>query len=94
MFRRRYCRISFKRLLPHLVRCSFGSLKTRCTASDSAKKPFSTTPEWDALDSYVQSAIFALTMGAAAVVLSTILWTLSVPWVVWCLWRLVLPAVS
>lgn len=37
---------------------------------------------------------FACTLGLAALVVTIILWTVSVPWVAWCLLRWVRPAVS
>ncbi|CAM9931417.1 unnamed protein product, partial [Ectocarpus sp. 13 AM-2016] len=51
------------------------------------------THEWRAFEGGVQRFLFAFTFGAAAIVMSAILWTLSVPWVAWCLLRLAHPVV-
>lgn len=56
--------------------------------------PFSATSKWKQFDDYLQELAFALTLGGTAVVLSTILWASSVPWVAWCLLRSVRPPVS
>ncbi|CAM9266991.1 unnamed protein product [Ectocarpus sp. 4 AP-2014] len=51
------------------------------------------THEWRAFEGGVQRFLFAFTFGSAAIVMSAILWTLSVPWVAWCLLRLAHPVV-
>ncbi|CAN0140980.1 unnamed protein product, partial [Scytosiphon promiscuus] len=55
-------------------------------------QPFTKTAEGKAFDDFLQRLAFALTMGVAAVVLSTILWTVSIPWVAWSLLRTVFDA--
>ncbi|CBN74319.1 Transient Receptor Potential Channel. Partial sequence [Ectocarpus siliculosus] len=52
------------------------------------------THEWRTFEGGVQRVLFAFTFGAAAIVMSAILWTLSVPWVAWCLLRLAHPVVE
>ncbi|CAM9206508.1 unnamed protein product [Ectocarpus fasciculatus] len=51
--------------------------------------PFSTTHQWKTLEGGLQRLEFAFTFGVATVGLSAILWIVSVPWVAWCLHRLV-----
>eukprot|EP00752_Nemacystus_decipiens_P011859 g10519.t1 len=53
--------------------------------------PFSSRPQWKAIDGFLQRLAFAATMGVAAVVVSAILWALSLPWVAWCILRLMRP---
>lgn len=63
----------------------------------TAKKPFlaaSQTHEWKTFEGCFQRLGFACTLGLAALVLTIILWTVSMPWVAWCLLRCVRPAVS
>lgn len=50
-------------------------------------KPASQTRTWETLDGGIQSLVFACTFGAAAVVVFSILWIVSVPWITWCLFR-------
>ncbi|CAM9233322.1 unnamed protein product, partial [Ectocarpus sp. 12 AP-2014] len=57
-------------------------------------KAWSQTHEWKVLEGGLQRVVFAFTFGAASLVVSAILWTLSVPWVAWCLLRMAHPAVS
>ncbi|CAM9154356.1 unnamed protein product [Ectocarpus fasciculatus] len=52
----------------------------------------SQTHEWRTFEGGLQRVAFAFTLGAAAIVMSAILWTLSVPWVAWCLLRMAHPA--
>lgn len=56
--------------------------------------PFSTTPKWKAFEGFLQRLAFAMTMGTGVLVMFIMLWVLSVPWVAWCLLRVVHPAVS
>ncbi|CBN74318.1 Ankyrin Repeat Transient Receptor Potential Channel [Ectocarpus siliculosus] len=62
---------------------------TRGRSQARMLKPFSTTHQWKTLEGGLQRLEFAFTFGVAAVGLSTILWIVSVPWVAWCLHRLV-----
>ncbi|CAM9237184.1 unnamed protein product [Ectocarpus sp. 12 AP-2014] len=55
-------------------------------------KAWSQTHEWKVLEGGLQRVVFAFTFGAASLVVSAILWTLSVPWVAWCLLRMAHPA--
>lgn len=67
------------------------------TANEMAKRrflPASQTHEWRTIEGVFQRLGFACTLGLAALVATTILWTVSVPWVAWCLLRCVRPAVS
>ncbi|CAM9807163.1 unnamed protein product [Ectocarpus sp. 6 AP-2014] len=52
------------------------------------------THQWRTFEGGVQRVLFAFTFGAAAIVMSAILWTLSVPWVAWCLLRFAHPVVE
>lgn len=61
---------------------------------DEEFKACSQTHEWRTFEGGLQRVSFAFTMGAAAIVMSAILWTLSVPWVAWCLLRIAHPVVS
>eukprot|EP00903_Cladosiphon_okamuranus_P014655 g13588.t2 len=63
----------------------FWLLKCLCGARQDNFRPFSKTRQWKAIDMWIQSFMFAATMGAAALILSTALWILSMPWVAWCL---------
>lgn len=56
--------------------------------------PASATHKWETFEGSLQRWAFAWTLGIAAVVMSAILWILSVPWVAWCLLRCVRPVVS
>lgn len=56
--------------------------------------PASQTHEWKTVEGGFQRLGFACTLGLAALVVTSILWMVSVPWVAWCLLRWARPAVS
>eukprot|EP00903_Cladosiphon_okamuranus_P014652 g13586.t1 len=64
---------------------------TRGRAEAKKWGPASNTHKWKTFEGSLQRRAFAWTLGAAAVVLSAVLWILSVPWVAWCLLRVVRP---
>lgn len=66
---------------------------TRYRKEADALRPFSTTPKWKSFEGFLRRAAFAVTMGAASLVVFAILWSLSVPWIAWRIWCLVHPAV-
>lgn len=80
----------------HLLRQLWSCRISTNRRTNDAKnlRPFSTTPKWKAVEGFFQSLAFAGTMGAAVLVTFIVLWVSSVPWVAWCLVRLVHPAVS
>ncbi|CAM9397930.1 unnamed protein product [Ectocarpus fasciculatus] len=61
---------------------------------DDEFKACTQTHEWRTFEGGVQRLLFAFTFGVAAIAMSAILWTLSVPWVAWCLLRLAHPVVE
>lgn len=49
--------------------------------------PATSTYAWFTFEGFIQRGAFALTMGLAAVALSSLLWVISLPWVAWSLLR-------
>lgn len=81
-------------LVPHVFHPKTLSENHSGRSQAKMMKPFSTTHQWKTLEGGLQRFEFAFTFGVAAVGLSAILWIVSVPWVAWCLHRLIRPAVS
>eukprot|EP00752_Nemacystus_decipiens_P009021 g8052.t1 len=50
---------------------------------DSVYKPFTSSFLWYTMEGLMQRVLFALTMGVAALLLSALLWTVSLPFVAW-----------
>lgn len=56
--------------------------------------PFSMSYVWHTIERGAQMLIFALTMGLAAVAMSTTLWMVSTPWIAWRILRWMCPPVN
>lgn len=62
-------------------------------ASSDAFPTFSSTTRWRSIEGAINRLIFACTMGVVAVVLLSVLWVVSLPWIAWRIFRWRFPRV-